>query len=109
MKRRSRKPSAISESLHQRLNAYALAANAAGVGLLALAQTAQAKIIYSPAHRVIEPKHSYDIDFNHDGIPDFKIANSVSACTDFCFLRASSVAHYRQQRCRLHHWERISA
>jgi len=57
---------------------YALAAGAAGVGLLALAPAAEAKIIYTPAHRVITPKHSFNIDFNHDGITDFKIANSVS-------------------------------
>jgi hypothetical protein len=65
---------------------YALAASAAGVGLLALTPPAEAKIIYTPVHRVIMPKHSYNIDFNHDGIADFKIANSVSACTDFCFF-----------------------
>jgi len=65
---------------------YALAAGAAGVGLLAAAPPAEAKIIYTPAHRVITPKHSFNIDFNHDGITDFRIANSVSACTDFCFF-----------------------
>jgi hypothetical protein len=79
-------PSQLPESLHQRLNAYALAASAAGVTMLALAPHAEAKIIYTPAHRVITPKDSYNIDFNRDGITDFKIANSVSACTDFCFF-----------------------
>jgi hypothetical protein len=34
MKRTSRKPSNLSESLHQRLNSYALAASAAGVSLI---------------------------------------------------------------------------
>jgi hypothetical protein len=83
---RPRKTAKLSRSLHQQLTMYALAAGAAGVGLLALAPPAEAKIIYTPAHRVITPKHSYNIDFNHDGITDFKIANSVSACTDFCFF-----------------------
>jgi hypothetical protein len=83
---RPRATAELSRSLHQQLNTYALAAGAAGVGLLALAPPAEAKIIYTPAHRVITPKHSYNIDFNHDGITDFKIANSVSACTDFCFF-----------------------
>jgi hypothetical protein len=65
---------------------YALAASAAGVSLLALTPPAEAKIIYTPAHRVIGPHDSYNIDLNHDGTTDFTIANSVSACTDFCFF-----------------------
>jgi hypothetical protein len=45
---RSRAPSKLSDSVHHQLNMYALAASAAGVGILALAQTAEAKIIYTP-------------------------------------------------------------
>jgi hypothetical protein len=41
-------PSGLSDSVHGQLNMYALAAGAAGVGVLALAQPAEAKIIYSP-------------------------------------------------------------
>jgi hypothetical protein len=85
MKRSSLTPANLAESVHHQLNMYALAASAAGVGLLALASPAEAKIIYTPGRHVIGPHHSYNIDFNHDGITDFKIANSVSACTDFCF------------------------
>jgi hypothetical protein len=51
---------------------YALAASAAGVGLLALAQPAEAKIVYTPAH--IHIKMNGDmvpLDLNHDGIVDF--------------------------------------
>ncbi len=43
-------PSKFSESVHQQLNMYALAASAAGVGVLALAQSSEAKIIYNSAH-----------------------------------------------------------
>jgi hypothetical protein len=50
MKPPVRVPSQISESLHRRLNAYALAASAAGVGVLALAQRAEARIVYTPKH-----------------------------------------------------------
>ncbi len=39
-----RTPSRLSDSLHHRLNMYALAASAAGVGVLALAQPAEAEI-----------------------------------------------------------------
>lgn len=88
MKRSSgpRRTADLSESIHRQLNMYALAASAAGVSLLALARTADAKIIYTPAHQVIGAHHSYNIDLNHDGTTDFTIANSVSACTDFCFF-----------------------
>ncbi len=55
MKRTSRKPSTLSESLQRHLNAYALAASAAGVGMLALAQPAEAKIVYHRTHHVIGP------------------------------------------------------
>jgi hypothetical protein len=50
---------------------YALAASAAGVGVLALAHTAQAKIVYTPAHTKIG--QSLKIDLNHDGIADFNL------------------------------------
>jgi len=50
MKRPARVPSQLSESLHHRLNMYAIAAGAAGVGALALAQPAEAKIVYTPSH-----------------------------------------------------------
>jgi hypothetical protein len=49
---------------------YALAAGAAGVGLT-MAQPAEAKIIYTPAHKNIEPHNTIPLDLNHDGIVDF--------------------------------------
>ncbi|HWY60121.1 MAG TPA: hypothetical protein VNZ03_37005 [Terriglobales bacterium] len=82
---RPRETANLCESIHQQLNMYALAAGAAGVGMLALALPAEGMIVYTPTHRVIAPRHSYNIDLNHDKIIDFTIANSVSACTDFCF------------------------
>jgi len=81
MKRTSRIPSKLSGSLHHRLNAYALAASAAGVSLLALAQPAEAKIVYTPADRTfggiswgVVHGGSYYLDLNHDGIADFVFA-----------------------------------
>jgi len=41
----TRKSAALSESVNKRLTAYALAAGAAGVGVLALAEPARADII----------------------------------------------------------------
>jgi len=37
-------------SLEHRLSGYALAASAAGVGVVALAQPTEARIVYTPAH-----------------------------------------------------------
>jgi hypothetical protein len=77
MKRTYKIPSTLSDSLHHRLNAYAFAASAAGVSLLALAQPAEAKIVYTPAHVTFGggPCGSfggkYYLDVNHDGIADF--------------------------------------
>ncbi len=63
----------LSESTHQQLNMYALAASAAGVSLLALTQPADAKIVYTKAHEVLGlyGLHTYSLDPNHDGIGDF--------------------------------------
>ncbi len=68
-----KRPSNLSDSLHHRLNSYALAASAAGVSLLALAQPAEGKIVYTPADVVLtsRPPSEYDLDLNHDGIRDF--------------------------------------
>jgi hypothetical protein len=85
MKRSARTPSSLSESTNRRLNAYGLAAAAAGVGVLALAPLAQARIVYTPAHRVIKSGQHYDLDVNHDGIIDFTLVNSVQCNTDQCF------------------------
>jgi hypothetical protein len=70
-----KKPVALSESLHRRLNSYALAASAAGVGMLALAQPAEGKIVYTKAHEVLGlyGAHTYSLDLNKDGISDFTL------------------------------------
>jgi hypothetical protein len=70
MKRSSRPPAALPESFNRQLSMYALAASAAGVGLLALASTAEAKIVYTPANVQISGK-PLPIDLNHDGVVDF--------------------------------------
>jgi hypothetical protein len=85
-----RKAATLSESVHQRLNAYALAASAAGVGLLAMAQPAEARIVYTHAHKVIGSGETYTLDLNHDGKIDFVINNIATHCdTDNCFRSLS--------------------
>jgi len=75
MKRTSQRPSKLSDSVHHQLSMYALAASAAGVGMLALAQPAEAKIVYTKAHLVIPAHGGYSLDLNHDGTADFSFAN----------------------------------
>jgi hypothetical protein len=83
--RSARSPSNLSESVHRRLNAYALAASAAGVGMLALAQPAEAKIVYTPAHVKVAPQSRYGIDLDHDGTPDIYLGRSAEYDTTFLF------------------------
>jgi len=68
-----RTPSSLSDSIHHQLNAYALAASAAGVGVLALAQPAEPKIIYTPAHVII----------GHGGVGGYAINFSRTTSGDF--------------------------
>jgi hypothetical protein len=65
--------SEVSQSLHARLNMYGLAASAAGVGVLALTQPAQAKVVFTPVHQVIGANGVYNLDLNGDGTVDFLI------------------------------------
>src|ERR1700733_8871941 len=61
----------INAKLNQNLNAYIAAAGAAGVGMLALTQAAEAKVVYTPANSVVTTPVS--IDLNHDGTVDFSV------------------------------------
>ena len=78
---RPRTPSRISESLHRQLNAYALAASAAGVSLLALTQPSEAKIVYTRAHIKIPENTSVPLDLNHDGVRDLSFVWRSYCCT----------------------------
>jgi len=81
---RLRTPSRLSDSVHRQLNMYALAASAAGVGVLALSKPTEAKIVYTKAHQVIGLNQHYNLDLNHDNVTDFEFSNT-SGCTDtFC-------------------------
>lgn len=74
--RRSRKISPLGSALDHTLSSYALVAGAAGVGLLALAKPAEAKIVYTPASLRIG--HHTFLDLNGDGVNDFQFMNTVS-------------------------------
>jgi hypothetical protein len=74
--RASKTPFIHSQKLRRQLNAYALAASAAGVSVLALTQSSQAKVIYTKTHQVIGQNGTYNLDLNHDGVVDFLIQES---------------------------------
>lgn len=66
-----------SKRLCHRLNMYSLAAGAAGVGLMALSQPANAEIVYTRTDIAIAGRSDlsyYAIDLNHDGIADFVLS-----------------------------------
>lgn len=72
-----RVPAALNPSLDRKLLGYAAAASAAGVSILALAQTAPAEIVFTEMHKTILPNTSLAIDVNNDGITDLTIVNTV--------------------------------
>jgi|HubBroStandDraft_1064217.scaffolds.fasta_scaffold182397_1 hypothetical protein len=72
---------------------YALVATAAGVGVLALAQPAESKIVYTPADIKIGygGVHEYNLDINHDGVTDFIVGNTSSCDYPGCFYNLYAV------------------
>jgi hypothetical protein len=107
---RARKITRLSPAVQKRLNSYALAATATGVAALALVQSADAKIVYTPANVQLQPGKPYPLDLNHDGKIDFFLLlkgtvgqsgfaiNYLAAChrpfdqTDHGFICASSTS-----------------
>ena len=79
----------LSDSLHRRLSMYAVAASAAGVSLLALAPSAQAKIVYTQTHQLLGVGDRYRLDLNHDGIVDFVLSNTYYPPNFFVDVRIS--------------------
>ena len=87
----------LQESLEHRLTAYALAASASGMGLLLCSQPAVARIVYTKAHKQLQPNEPLNLDLNHDGIVDFTL--NFPAFTDGFSIsvtgkRANQVAGY---------------
>jgi hypothetical protein len=83
--RSARTPAAVSSEIHHQLTMYALAAGAAGVGLLTLAEPTEAKIVYTPAHRLIRAHSAFQLDLNHDGTTDFLIQQIDYCNSDTCY------------------------
>ncbi len=108
----------LRKSIDRQLDHYSLAAMAAGVGridkaglgcgialataglgLLALPMPAQAKIVYTPLHKVIHPSSSFGLDLNNDGVndlflDDFRYQNAERTSI---FLAEASVSSNKAQ------------
>jgi hypothetical protein len=70
----SRETAQINPRLDKSLAAYMLAAGAAGVSLVA-AQSAEAKIVYTPANITIASRSVVPLDLTNDGVAEFVISN----------------------------------
>jgi hypothetical protein len=95
MKRtRSRGRADLSIPIRQRLNAYAIAAGAAGVSGLVWTLPAHAEVVYTPAHQVIQRGDVYHLDLTGSGVTDFTIrdhgAQSTSGHVSFLFVSAAA-------------------
>jgi hypothetical protein len=73
----------LGPELEKVLSAYASAAIAAGVSLLAITGPAEAKIVYTPADVTIPMNGPLALDLNHDGITDFVLSNVFFPATTY--------------------------
>ncbi len=82
---RTSEPTRIAGKLDKNLVTYALAASAAGVGMMALAQSAEAKVVATSAHIVVPINGGViQFDVNGDGIPDFGLSAGEFVDTSCC-------------------------
>jgi hypothetical protein len=79
-----RRTARLGKELERSLSAYACAAAAAGVSLLAMTRSAEAKIVYTPADVKIAINGGLvPLDLNHDGVTDFVFSNSFHSIYTF--------------------------
>jgi hypothetical protein len=74
--------------LEKRIAAYC-AVGIAGACLLSASPEAEAKVVYTPAHVVIDQGMKFDLDVNHDGVVDFVFSNGG---TTFGFIQLFGVS-----------------
>lgn len=83
----------VNQLLDCRLASYATAAVASGVGVFGLAQSAEAQVVYTPAHVLIGSHTVYGLDLANNGTLDFILHGSLTAncSTVFSALLANPV------------------
>jgi len=83
----------LGPQMEKALSSYASAALAASVGLMAMARSAEAKIVYTPAKIPIRVDGGpVVLDLNHDGIADFILSNVFRVFTSDRGYPSASVA-----------------
>lgn len=63
----------VNSRLDKSLAAYMAAAGAAGVSILAVSQSAEAKVVYTPTNVLVNSSIPVPIDLNNDGTADFEL------------------------------------
>jgi hypothetical protein len=71
-----RRRSELSKATNGRLKTYSLAAMAAGVGALAMAQPAEAQVVVTSTSIQLTAGGSVSIDLNNDGVTDFILVDN---------------------------------
>jgi hypothetical protein len=82
---------ALTDSVNQLLNSYALAAGAAGVSVLALTHPSEAKIVYTHANvNIVQNGGLVTFDPDRNASPDFGLSNRyrTSSSMGFAILKA---------------------
>jgi hypothetical protein len=75
---RNRSAIPLGAGLEKSLSAYAIAATAAGVSVLALGSPVEARVVYTPANTPIPINGGpVPLDLNRDGVVDFSFSNRV--------------------------------
>jgi hypothetical protein len=78
----------LGTNFEKRIFAYAAAASAAGIGLMAAASPAEAEIVYTPVTARVSPTYALDLD--HDGFVDYNLipfgAASIAGSLRFSYL-----------------------
>jgi hypothetical protein len=76
----------INSRLERQLTAYI---TAAGAGVLAAAQPAQAKVVYTALNMTIGENSQYLLDLNHDGVNDFTFTHFAYGHFDHFYVLGS--------------------
>ena len=83
-----RATSRLGARLERNLHAYATAATAGGIGILALVPVAEGKVVYTPTQVHIGVGDAYPLDLNNDGVGEVVIWDSVY-CSEGCIAYMS--------------------
>ncbi len=105
MPRKHRARVALPATVDHHMKLYSTAAAAAGVSILAMAQAAEAKVVYTPVNVNLDAYRSFPLDVNGDGIPDFNFAFVASGHSSFLIAELDTVGNAVQTRRGLANFE----